>query len=650
MKRLICFILTAVISLSFITPAYADWDGDWEHDWKKNHKDYDDEDDDDEDYDDEDDDKHKGKKQKKAKKYKAKKNKFNYKKSPVIKYGRYKLPINPVVKGMDAEVDYKDGILTVTKDDITIVIDFKNETVTINSTIDRSSDIFKKKKNNGMTVLTKYIANILGIRVKFDDDEIIVENPKLDKPKNITVTPVGSTITHNTINKTTLYLTATADIKAGQATGGKAELYIGSKLVATDTTIAATDTTVTFSTSDGTPTNEELKNIVPKGGQILVKLYNSNNEYVTGKSNEKLIVDYVAPTITGITSASYDHTRQELNIFVTGASEKGDMVDVTRISLHDKSLNKTYNLTDQVKTGSSGKVKDSNKLVVNIGSVDRKGLTGFGGNDVFLIIHAGSILKDAAGNTSPILNNINTIPVTVVTELEEPANVVLTPIGSSVVPNTINSTTLYLTATASIKAGQAVGGRAELYVGDKLIAIDNVISDADTSVTFKTTANTNEGLKSLIPTGGVVSVKLYNAQNDVVVSKNNPTLNVDYIAPTLTDISSVIYNRLAHQLYFTVSGAGTTGDTVDVTMITIYDPLLGRSYQLTSSRYGSTGIVNSENSLVVDLGELDRKALANFDSSNLYISISKGSLIKDEAGNSSPNSLGEKIIPVIVIK
>lgn len=646
MKRLICIILTAVISLSILTPAYADWDGDWKKN-QKHDKDYKDDKDDDDDDDHKD---RKGKKAKKAKKYKTKKTKFNYKKSPVIKHGRYKLPVNPIKKGMDAEVDYKHGNLTVSKDDITIVIDFKNETVTVNGTIDKSANIFKKNKNNGMTVLTKYIADILGIRVEFDDDEIIVENPKLDAPRNITVTPVGSTIISNTINKATLYLTVTADIKAGQATAGRAELYVDSKLVATDTTIAATDTTVTFSTSDGTPTNEELKNLIPKGGKILIKLYNSNNEYVSSKSDQKLVVDYEAPTITGITSASYDYTQQELNIFVTGASEKGDMVDVTRISLHDKSLNKTYNLTNQVNTGSSGLVKDANKLVVKIGSVDVQGLTGFGGNDVYLIIHAGSILNDAAGNTSPLINNINTIPVTVLTKLEEPTNIVLTPIGSSVVSNTINSSTIYLTASASIKAGQAVGGRAELYVGDKLIAVDNVINDIDTSVTFTTAANTNEGLKSLIPTGGVVSVKLYNAQNEVVVSKNNPTLKVDYMSPTLTDVSSVIYHRSAHQLYITVTGAGAIGDTVDVTMITIHDPLLGKSYQLSSSKYGSTGIVNSENSLVVELGEVDRLALSNFDSPNMYITISRGSLIKDEAGNTSPNKLEEKTIPVIIIK
>ena len=31
-KKLLCIIFTAILSLSFITPAYADWDDDWEED------------------------------------------------------------------------------------------------------------------------------------------------------------------------------------------------------------------------------------------------------------------------------------------------------------------------------------------------------------------------------------------------------------------------------------------------------------------------------------------------------------------------------------------------------------------------------------------------------------------------------------------
>ncbi len=638
MKKLYCIILTAILSLSILTPAYADTGVNGEYvncHYQQKHK-----------------DNKKDKKKKKPKKYKAKKVEFKMKKVPVIKHGRYKLPISPVTKGMGADVYYKDSILKVTKDDITIVIDFRNETVTINAAPDPSSELFKAKKNKGMTVLLKYIAKILDIRIDIDDDTVEVEVPGLAAPKDIVVTPVGSTILGNSLNTTTLYITATATIKAGQATGGRAELYIGSKLVATDSSISPTDTTVTFITSDGTPTNNELKALVPQGGEAQVRLYNSKNEYVIGKSGQRIEVDYEAPVIAGFTSANFDPVKKQLNINVKGAGKAGDMVDVTLLSLYDGSLSKTYRLTNTANIGSKGIVKDVNTLSIDIGYSDMAALAGFGGSDVHLIILDGYLLKDAAGNTSTNIGHSITLPVTITTKLDAPTNIVVTPIGIGSLPNTINSNTIQLTASASIVSGQAVGGRAELYVGNKLVATDTLINATDTSVTFNTIdlAPTVGGLMALIPTGGEVSIKLYNANNDIATSKPGPTLKVDYIAPTLTGISSVIYNRLAHQLYITVSGAGAVGDKIDVSMITIHDPILGRTYQLTTSVNGSDGFVNSDNSLVVNIGRTDRYALSGFESENMYLTIAPGSLIKDDAGNASQIRTESNIIPVIVVK
>lgn len=638
MKKILCIILTAVLSFSIITPAYAARDNKGKNEKHQKHQ--------------ADKLKKKEKEKKEPKKHKPKKVEFKIKKSPVIKHGRYKLPTTPVTKGMGAKVDYKDGSLTVTKDDLTIVINFKREKVYINGVIDKSSGLFDSKNNNGMTVLIKYIAKILDFSVDIDDDEIKVEVPTLTAPKDIAVTAVGPSAISNTINTTTLYLTATATIKAGQATGGRAELYIGSRLVATDYDIKAKDTTVTFNTSDGTPTNEELKKLIPKGGEVQVRLYNNKNEYVIGKSTQKLVVDYDAPTISGYLSASFDPAKKQLLINVSGAGKKDDVVDVTLLTLYDSSLSRTYRLTNAANTGSTGRVKDKDTLEINLGTQDMVGLTGFGGNDVHLIILEGALLKDAAGNKSKSIGHSITLPITMVTKLDAPNNIVLTPIGSKVVANTINSSTLQLTATATIKAGQAEGGRADLYVGDKLVATDTHITGTDTSVTFTTMnlAPTYEALKGLIPSGGQVTVKLYNANNDVAVSKSGPTLKVDYIAPTLTEVRSVIYNRFAHQLYFTVSGAGAVGDMVDVSMITIHDPVLGKSYQLTASKNGSEGYVNSNESLVVTIGTADRYKLSGFENSNMYITIAPGSFIKDEAGNGSVNRTEATTVPVTVIK
>ena len=333
-------------------------------------------------------------------------------KSHAIKLDLNKIPFTQIIVDMGATVtfDKATSVLTVVKGANTIVIDFKSQTVTVNGAAVTNSGIFTAKNNEKqITALLKYLSSVLGT----DKDKGTVTG--LNAPTNVTVTPVGTTVIANTLSCSTLYMTVVANITAGQATGGRAELYVGSKLIATDSTIAATDTSVTFTTSDGTPTNAELQAIVPTGGVVTVKLYNANNKYVTSAvSNPTLVVDYSGPTITGITSAVYNPATNQLFINVTGAGAIGDKVNVTKISLIDSSLNKTYQLTNTAGTGSTGVVSSANSLVITIGSADKLGLAGFGTGTVTLTVSAGSLLIDAAGNASMSLTAIQDIPVTVI--------------------------------------------------------------------------------------------------------------------------------------------------------------------------------------------------------------------------------------------
>lgn len=592
---------------------------------------------------------------------KARKQVFKINGSPVIKYGRYKLPISPVTKGMGATVtfDKKTAVLTVVKGTTTIVIDFNDKIVTVNGVVKTDSGIFTAKNDKKMVVLIKYIANILGIRTNVDKDKVTVEVPGLNAPTNVAVTPVGTTVKSNTLNSTITYLTATAKITAGQATGGKAELYVGSKLVATDANIISTDTAVTFSTSDGTPTNAELQAIVPAGGVVTVKLYNTDGIFVTSATkNPTLIVDYVIPTLTGITSALYNAAGSYLSINVSGASTIGDAVDVTKISLYDVSLGRTYVLTCASGTGSKGVVSNASTLLINIGSYDKAGLTGFEGADVYMNITAGSLLNDAAGNVLTISTTIQNIPVAInnveVPGLNAPANVTVTTPGLTIIANTLNSTTLFMAATANITAGQATNGRAELYVGSKLVSVDPVIGATDTTVNFTTSDGTPTyaELQAAIPVGGVVTVKLYNAAGNFVVSTvGNPTLTVDYIAPIITGITSVIYNAAGNYLYINFSGASAINDAVDVTKISLNDVSLARTYVLTNNpATGSKGAVISPNSLIINIGSTDKAGLTGFEGADVFLNVAAGSLLTDAAGNASTPFTTIQTVPVSVIQ
>lgn len=589
-------------------------------------------------------------------KFKPKKQGFKIKKSPVIKYGRYKLPTSPVTKGMGASLDYnkKSTELKVSKGNITIMIDFKNQIVTVNGIKDTKSDIFKTKDSKKMIVLMKYIAEIFGCGVDIDDDEIEVEAPGLDSPTEVFVTPVGNTVVANTLNTTNVYMTASARIKAGQATGGKAELYVGSNLVATDTSISATDTKVTFTTSDDTPTNAELRAKVPKGGEVTVRLYNADKKYVTSKkSNPTLSVDYSAPTIKNVKAATYDPVEGKLHLTVTDAGAIGDKVDVTKLSIYDTSLGKNYQLTNASNSGSSGVVKSTDALIITLGTSDKNVLSNFGKTTMHLTIANGSLLTDAAGNVSTKFDTVQTVPVTVKTGLSAPTKVTVTPVGTNIRNNTLNTSTLYLTATANIIAGQATGGKAELYIGSRLVATDPSINEYDTQVTFTTADQTptNAELRTIVPEGGVATVKLYNSSNQTVVStEDNPKIIVDYVAPTISEFTSAVYDMSEDKIYLIADKLSKVDDIVDVTKISIYDSVKGRFYQLTDqSKTGSTGKVYNSNSILIQLGSADKKGITIFGDSGIYVNVGVGSLLTDAAGNASENFTSTQTIELNVI-
>ncbi len=112
-----------------------------------------------------------------------------------------------------------------------------------------------------------------------------------------------------------------------------------------------------------------------------------------------------------------------------------------------------------------------------------------------------------------------------------PTSVSVTPVGGTVVANSLNKSNTNLTASASITAADATGGKAELYLGSTLLATDNTINDTDTQVTFDLGLTLPANLQAAIPAGGVISVKLYDGAGNSSVSSGNPTLEVDYVTP-----------------------------------------------------------------------------------------------------------------------
>jgi len=216
-------------------------------------------------------------------------------------------------------------------------------------------------------------------------------------------------------------MTATAAITAGQATGGKAELKVGSTLIATDSSIGAGDTSATFDLS--VSSTAALQAAVAAGGVATVTVSDAaGNSTVSTADNPTLAIDYTAPT--------------------------------------------------------------------------------------------------------------------------GPTGVSVTPVGGTVVTNSLNKTNTSLTAVATIVAGQATDGKAELKVGSTTIATDSSIGASDTSVTFDLSTANNTDLQAAVAAGGVVSVNLVDkAGNSAASTLSNPTLVVDYLG-SLFDLTATINENI----------------------------------------------------------------------------------------------------------
>ncbi len=104
-------------------------------------------------------------------------------------------------------------------------------------------------------------------------------------PTAVTATPSGGEVQADILNAGNTAMTFDATIIAGEAVGGNAEFYVNGTLIGTDASIGATDTQVSYTTSDGTPTSAEVQAAITAGGVVTVKLYDRANNEVTGTGN-----------------------------------------------------------------------------------------------------------------------------------------------------------------------------------------------------------------------------------------------------------------------------------------------------------------------------------------------------------------------------
>ncbi len=246
-------------------------------------------------------------------------------------------------------------------------------------------------------------------------------------------------------------------------------------------------------------------------------------------------------------------------------------------------------------------------------------------------------LTDAAGNstTSSVANP--TITVDYIAP-NAPTAVTFTATGGTVLAaNTLNATNTNFTATATITAGDATGGTAELLKGGASfstpITVTNIAAGA-TSVSFNPGLTTNAQVQAAFASSAALSVKLTDAAgNSTTSSVANPTITADYIAPT---VSSAALNYSTGVLTITCSENADT-NTANVLLSKLHiNNVTGTNLVTLSLPSAATVSSIAANVITIQLTEDQRylawtKSAVN-DGSAVVLDVDAGA-IRDAAGN-----------------
>ena len=207
-----------------------------------------------------------------------------------------------------------------------------------------------------------------------------------------------------------------------------------------------------------------------------------------------------------------------------------------------------------------------------------------------------------------------------------PTAVTFTAIGGIVVANTVNTTNTNFTGGATIIAGEATGGYAELLISGNPFSTpikDNTIADQDTLVFFDAGLTSNTAVQTQITAGGVLSARLYDAAGNYIDNEvANPIIIADYIIPTFASVA------LGADEYVNVSEA-TAGVNIAIITTGVEN---GRTVSCTiTSATGNVGPVTgaiTDNAVIIASGALNGLADGN---------ITATCSVSDTTGNPAVN-------------
>lgn len=148
------------------------------------------------------------------------------------------------------------------------------------SALTLNNGIIQDAAGNAATLTTVAVA---------DNSGYLVDTTAPTAPTSVTVITSGGTVTSNTITETNTNLTASATITAGEG-ATVAYLKVGSTIIASDTSIASEDTSVTFDL--GQSTIDGLQSKIPLGGGVVsVELRDAAGNSVTSSASNPTLAE-----------------------------------------------------------------------------------------------------------------------------------------------------------------------------------------------------------------------------------------------------------------------------------------------------------------------------------------------------------------------
>ena len=177
-----------------------------------------------------------------------------------------------------------------------------------------------------------------------DNSGYLVDSIAPTAPTAVTVTTSGGTVTSNTITETNTNLTASATINAGQG-ATVAYLKVGSTIIASDTSIASGDTSVTFDL--GQSTIEGLQSKIPLGGGVVsVELRDAaGNSATSSASNPTLAEPPIRLTKNDGTITLYASTALQTAI---DAASNNSVIDLAPREYYAGSGGAAYSITKPI--------------------------------------------------------------------------------------------------------------------------------------------------------------------------------------------------------------------------------------------------------------------------------------------------------------